>query len=215
MQSPSRYLFCIFVCFSLIFSVSSSDADTDNEILQWKAPEYMKKSFPYYLSGYDYDDAPVWIIEIGHWDVRSIVEEGGELLKEFDKYVNQGLAIINASGQNNGTDGYVLILDGEGYGFRQATHIRTVHKMIDVIRKFASAAVDGGLKYAFAVNVNYVAENMWSVIKPSAASLTRNFEVYGTNSKVWVPKLLKQIPKDQLPEMYGGSKDHLPVKVYG
>ncbi|CAG7816644.1 unnamed protein product [Allacma fusca] len=194
---------------------TESEAEADNEILQWKAPEYMTKTFPYYLSGYDYDGAPVWIIELGHWDVRSIVEGGDSLLKEFDRYVDQGLAIIKASGQNNSTDGYVLIIDGDGYGLRQASNIRTVYKMIDVIRKFANDAVDGGLKYAFAINVNYVAENMWGVLKPTAASLTRNFEVFGTNSKVWVPKLLKQIPKDQLPEIYGGSKDHLPIKIYG
>lgn len=31
-------------------------------------------------------------------------------------------------------------------------------------------------------------------------------EVFGTNKQAWQPKVLKEIPADQLPKEYGGTK---------
>ncbi|CAG7734163.1 unnamed protein product, partial [Allacma fusca] len=39
----------------------------------WDPPAELKKSFPYYHAGYDYDKRPVWIAEIGKFDFREIV----------------------------------------------------------------------------------------------------------------------------------------------
>ncbi|CAG7824803.1 unnamed protein product, partial [Allacma fusca] len=47
--------------------VSSSNLN-DSEIYAFDLPVEMKEQFPYYLSGYDEEGAPIWIMEAGNWD---------------------------------------------------------------------------------------------------------------------------------------------------
>ncbi|CAG7729490.1 unnamed protein product, partial [Allacma fusca] len=42
--------------FSLLNSINHV-----NGLEHWKAPQELQDKFPYYLSGYDYDDQPVWV----------------------------------------------------------------------------------------------------------------------------------------------------------
>ncbi|CAG7717655.1 unnamed protein product, partial [Allacma fusca] len=49
----------------------------------------MEKLFPYYLAGYDYEDRPIWVAEIGKYNIRSVVERGPEGLNDVEKYCFQ------------------------------------------------------------------------------------------------------------------------------
>ncbi|CAG7719313.1 unnamed protein product, partial [Allacma fusca] len=70
--------------------VSTAESQVDKEKVQnavlerWKAPKEITDKFPYYVSGFDFDGRPVFIMEIGKWPIRYIVEKGGQDVKNLD-----------------------------------------------------------------------------------------------------------------------------------
>ncbi|CAG7727308.1 unnamed protein product, partial [Allacma fusca] len=58
-------------------------------------------------------------------------------------------------------------------------------------------------------------ENVWKVTGPIIGKYFQTVTVFGANPEAWRPLLLQKIPQDQLPEWYGGSKSHKPIKVFG
>ena len=71
------------------------------------------------------------------------------------------------------------------------------------------------IRNSFFCTANFVATNMVNLLRPTFGENFNKFQVFGTNSATWIPLLLKNIPRDQLPERYGGTKDFKPVRVYG
>ena len=86
------------------------------ELETWEAPEDMQKGYPYFLSGFDYENRPggiyahdtcvlvcsrsnaimrvklslsVWVVEAGKWDVAKATEQGEERKAIFQKYCYQ------------------------------------------------------------------------------------------------------------------------------
>ncbi|CAG7731269.1 unnamed protein product, partial [Allacma fusca] len=57
---------------------------------KWDSPD-LSKRFPYYLSGYDYEDRPIWISEVGKYNVRKVVERGPEGTADLERYAFQGV----------------------------------------------------------------------------------------------------------------------------
>ncbi|CAG7729850.1 unnamed protein product [Allacma fusca] len=84
---------------------------------KWDSPD-LSRRFPYYLSGYDYEDRPsksygrimmriffsvvlstelfpmqilVWIAEVGKYNVRKVVEKGSEGTADLERYTFQGV----------------------------------------------------------------------------------------------------------------------------
>ncbi|CAG7825094.1 unnamed protein product, partial [Allacma fusca] len=67
--------------------------ETDHPVLDdfetWEAPDYIRKNYPYYLSGFDDENRPIWIIEFGRYNLLKLFEGGDEPLKAFNKYAQQ------------------------------------------------------------------------------------------------------------------------------
>ncbi|CAG7825499.1 unnamed protein product [Allacma fusca] len=65
------------------------------------------------------------------------------------------------------------------------------------------------------VNVNPLAEKLLQLAKPLAGKFLERMEIHGTNKRKWMPRILRKIPRDQLPEAYGGYKNFKPIEFYG
>ena len=66
------------------------------------------------------------------------------------------------------------------------------------------------------LSVNFAAESWMNLVRPFLGTFLDKFEVYGTQSEKWKPKLLRHIPANQLSPKYGGSEDWkcLPAPGY-
>ena len=62
---------------------------------------------------------------------------------------------------------------------------------------------------------NAVAGALINILRPVFGKEFEKVVVLGTNSAKWIPQLLRKIPRDQLPEWYGGDKGFKPLRVYG
>ena len=69
--------------------------------------------------------------------------------------------------------------------------------------------------YTCYIPANYVTDSFVRLAKSIFGRLFEVVEVYGANKGTWMPKLLRLMPRDQLPEWYGGIKEHTPVLIYG
>ncbi|CAG7830304.1 unnamed protein product [Allacma fusca] len=138
-EDIQRYCLTNFPQFSLYLSKTSvyqnfTLEDTIHhvkEVDSWKAPKELQRKFPYYLSGYDYKDQPVWIGEIGKYNVKEQIQKGPEAARNLTLYLFQGIHRIYRSMWDKDAPGKEIrtaffIGDCEGLDLNQATHIPTV-----------------------------------------------------------------------------------------
>ncbi|CAG7784976.1 unnamed protein product [Allacma fusca] len=208
-------LFWCFLASSLVV-VESAEETSIEELLKWEPPAELTERFPYYLSGVDNEGAQVWVVDFGKWDNRDIVDAGGQRFQDFKKYVQQ--MYTRAAYKNLKADPSkysVVIMDWDGFTKEKASHIPGTLASIDMLRSFEKFARQGGFKRGFIVNANFLFETVWRLGKPVLGRLNELVEVFGTNPAKWTPNLLKLIPRDQLPEKFGGAKGHQYEKVFG
>jgi len=196
---------------------------TDNDLDTWRADDKLKRNYPYYLAGTDFDGEPVFIWELGKWPVRKTIELGSVDAKhDLDKYVEQmfytWFKTVDEFETKNGagTGNALIIIDFEGYQANELAHLPTLSFVLrNITQRFQQSEFTKILDYVLVINANYVAETVINLAKPLVGVLATNLEVYGTNKQKWIPKLLRKVPRESLPEWYGGVKDFKPVKVYG
>ncbi|CAG7726131.1 unnamed protein product [Allacma fusca] len=126
-------------------------------ILDWEPPEDIKNKFLYYVSGFDYDNKPVLIMEWGKWDFQGVAEKGG---MEFDNatiILDQLIDRIQAGYfAKNDTDVFppekeiVVIVDFGGLKLRQIRSPPTFKLMLDRMAKMGTTYKC--IAYGFIVN---------------------------------------------------------------
>ncbi|CAG7824717.1 unnamed protein product [Allacma fusca] len=190
----------------------------ESDLGDWEPPKELSEALPYYLSGFDPEGRPIWVWEFGKWDLRQFLEKGEKWEKLVDRYFDKWLwrlydsTNIKATKELPVKDGE-LIVDFEGFSYRQYSSPAALGFFLKKMRTIAYAlplAND-----AFFINVNFVARNVVELLKPIIGKDFHRIQIFGTNPRTYLPALLKALPKDQLPEWYGGDKDFKPVKVYG
>ncbi|CAG7721045.1 unnamed protein product [Allacma fusca] len=119
--------YIIYLVISL-WGISTATASnlTDAEILAYDSPPIVQENFPYYLSGYDEDGAPIWVFELGKWDVRTFLEKDNETAFAMDVACDQMLLRFKESAINSQAKQFLYICDMDKYSLRQASHLRTV-----------------------------------------------------------------------------------------
>ena len=66
------------------------------------------------------------------------------------------------------------------------------------------------------LTANFLASGLINAMRPFLGAFMEKFETYGTRKEVWMPKLLRRLPKSQLAPWYGGAKkDFKPIVMYG
>ena len=86
---------------------------------EWVAPKEIRKWFPYYLSGYDENGSPLYVIEYGNWKFAEALAKGNggrvNVTNKFWKYFQQGEYRILRDGAANNTQGVGIIFDWNGF----------------------------------------------------------------------------------------------------
>ncbi|CAG7826570.1 unnamed protein product [Allacma fusca] len=190
----------------------------ESDLEEYEPPKELSETLPYYLSGFDFDNRPIWVVEFGKWDLRSYLEKGDKWEKLVDKYVDKFFWRLYESTQIKGTEELpvksgVLIVDFDGLTYRQFSSPAALAFYFKKLRALVFA-----LPFAqnvFAVNVNYASRNLLEIVRPIIGKDFHRVDIFGTNPNRYRPALLRVLPKNQLPQWYGGDKDFKPVKVYG
>ncbi|CAG7732997.1 unnamed protein product [Allacma fusca] len=201
----STLLLFLNICESFCFNFTVEEQN----ILDYEVPAEVKKDFPYYLAGYDFGGAPVWIFQLGRWNLRKYVEKGGESFEAMDKHGSQILLRFRESGriscdhEENTHSGFVSIMDMDGFSMSQVSHPETMMYLVKHFKKFDSVLQPGDLKMSFIINANFLFRRVWDLGKHYLGPAVTSIEIYG-NPGTWKGQLLKHIPQDQLPEIYGG-----------
>ncbi|CAG7819718.1 unnamed protein product [Allacma fusca] len=174
-----------------------------NEVVNWEAPRELQEKFPYYQSGYDYEDQPVWIAEVGKYNVREQVEKGPEAAQNLSRYLFQGVfrlfeSMIVKDSPTKEIRNVFVIGDWEGLDITQSTHLPTVRFAMHLLRTYREFLALG-IGYAIGLNVNYVTTLMFESIRPILGGLFEKIELYGTNPAKWKIALQKFLPLSAIP----------------
>ncbi|CAG7733985.1 unnamed protein product [Allacma fusca] len=204
-----------FIITIICASLAAPHNLTEKEILEFDIPNEIQEAAPYDLAGYDEDGSPIWSIELGKWDMRKYAEKGGEMYDALEIHADKMLLNIKESGLNSSTKQLYTIVDVDGFNIRQAGDPKTVQFVLRLILKVEEFGRQMLLKQAWIVNANTLFEGIWRLSGPLLGQKAEAFELYTNNKESWLPKLLKVLPRDQLPEKYGGSPSYKPVKQFG
>ncbi|CAG7819717.1 unnamed protein product [Allacma fusca] len=131
-------------------------------VLSWKAPRELEERFPYYLSGYDYDDQPVWIGEVGKFDVRGQIQRGPEAAKNLSLYLYTFFYNVLDSMQVKDTPEReirraVFVGDFEDFDVTQASHIPTLQFALHEYLLYRNV-LGLWVSNAIGFNISYLAE---------------------------------------------------------
>ncbi|CAG7835790.1 unnamed protein product [Allacma fusca] len=191
-----------------------------NDLDNWKAPEELRRSFIYYWSGIDEDCRPIWIGQLGQWNVQKVIDEGLESKKTLRKYIDQMVHNVmktlksNYSGCENVNEEITGIIDLEGFNWHQMSSAQTIVFILSTFKEFIPV-VFKHVESVFVVNTNYMAKALLNLIRPLLGSFMERVEIFGTHKQHWLPHLLKRFPRNELPEWYGGDKNFAPIQVFG
>ncbi|CAG7829619.1 unnamed protein product [Allacma fusca] len=202
---------------SLAFAAISSQNVTKDHcgLLRANTTASVERKFVYQIFGYDYDNVPVTGMNWGRWDLLWLVKHPKELAtlqKNFDDWIEelrQGLFFPRFRNSSEITDSYITIIDFDGLDLRQLFSEAVIKVLLQNFSKLQRVA--GQLSYGYIINANHITEQFISMAKPFAGNFLERVEVYGTKPKNWIPKLLKKIPRNQLPPAYGGNVDFKPI----
>ncbi|CAG7784760.1 unnamed protein product [Allacma fusca] len=205
-----------------IYEITFENVENLNEkegkmLDNYSAPYDFPKKFPYYLAGHNDDGQPIWISEGGKWITSKEIKDGHE--KELAIYYVQLVYRIIKSIRDRSTDENpvtqaVLILDYSDLPFEELRHIPSVTFFLNIIKN-ARRLISKYLGHCIILNANAVAESALRLLQPILGGLFDRITVYGNNKAAWLPKILKIVPKQALPDWYGGSTNFLPIEVYG
>jgi hypothetical protein len=190
-----------------------------DDLSAWEAPSELKKKFPYYLSGYDHEDRPVWIGEVGKYNVREQVERGEEAIQNLTKYLFQGglrkmESLIVKDTPTREIRQVFVISDWEGFDNTQSTHLPTVNYVAHILLMY-NDFIRLGLGHALVIKQSYLTANGWESVKHLfGEGVIDKIEFVGEQENLEMV-LRKRLPQSAIPTWYGGSKDYKPLAVYG
>ncbi|CAG7726129.1 unnamed protein product [Allacma fusca] len=137
--------------------------------LNWEGSESLKNKFIYYLSGYDYDNLPVVVVEMGKWDFQGVAEKGGKDLEDANFFIDQLNTRLqagffrknfNASNFDSFNNEAIVIVDFEGLRISQLSSPPTVKMILDRLAKMGK--IYNSIASGFIINANPVAHQVQS-----------------------------------------------------
>ncbi|KAK9113335.1 hypothetical protein Syun_020132 [Stephania yunnanensis] len=168
------------------------ESEIEDELAQLKA----------YLPGHDRLGRPYSVI-LGR---KHIPVTGQEGLEQFKRYMVYCLDKLCAK-VPKGHEKYCSITDLQGWGFSNNFDLRGYATAISIMQDYYPER----LGKLFLVHVPYVFAAAWKLICPFIDKKTREKVVFVDN-KSMRSTLLEHFSEDQLPEIYGGKKQLLPMQ---
>ncbi|XP_021967002.2 SEC14-like protein 4 isoform X2 [Folsomia candida] len=184
-------------------SVEWRESNEIETISKWEIPSEILKEFRMYFTGLDEQGYPVYLIPLGRWDGRKILGKG--LKEESIKFMYRTLETIMAACRDLGVTKFSVIVDNDGLTLWKCAHWDSIESSIRVIKDFESNYPET-LVNAYLVNTPTVFWQAFKFIKPVLAGNTlAKINIFDSDKKKWSAALLERIPKDALPNEYGGD----------
>jgi hypothetical protein len=185
--------------------------DVDN-VLRWEAPEVFRLYYTVGLTGFDKENSPVVIVPFGRMDLWGLISSGGK--ENFVKFTLQTLetCLFRMKGKKNPTNGkevtrITAVFDCENFALRTLSYSGVVDTILDLIRQY-EANYPETLKAAYVVNAPRVFMILFGMIKPLLSAHTLGkVQIFGSEPQKWKKALLDEIPSNQLPKHWGGTKE--------
>jgi hypothetical protein len=185
-----------------------------DEILTWEPPEDI--NFPFDILASDKDNAVVCIRPLGLYEIKKVASD--DYLKTMYvkcscKLMETLLHSMEGRTTSDGTpvSQAVMILDFRNISASDLLSISVVKLLMELGRN-GEANYPEIVKTTFFINASQVASAIFTVAKPILSQRTlAKFRVFGTNAEEWKRELQEQIPLDQLPIFYGGTRRESPL----
>jgi len=180
--------------------------EQDPELGTWVAPEEVRKTCKYYLSGFDNEQRPVWIVDYGNWDLNTLLDDD-ELEQALEHYIQQIVYRIECSFtiKNSTVRSWVLISDLGGKS--EWSTLPFAVKMARKLTRFSDTVA-----YGYVFNMTWVSHAFVTSAKAFLGPAINRTKLYSidTPSSEWQSSILSQIPADQLPKQFGGITNFTP-----
>ncbi|CAG7823370.1 unnamed protein product, partial [Allacma fusca] len=143
------------------------DEPDNSDLLEWMPPENIRNTFPFYLSGYDYNNRPIIVLLWGKWDTRSLAEKGGQeqrdLARRNDQFIERIKKSyyqrrINESEMGSVDDEVVLLIDYDGFELRQIQSQENMRTIMNFFEKLESCYEK--IAYGYIVNANSLVDEI-------------------------------------------------------
>ncbi|CAG7815168.1 unnamed protein product [Allacma fusca] len=167
----------------------------------WRSP---KVYFPYIQFGFDKENCPVFLMPVGRWDIRSAIE-AGDFVPAL-RFIYQINEAIVSSISKTGVSQSTIIMDFDGFGYRQIAHRTVIQGMLEVLQVF-EANYPEILKATYVINAPRTFNYLFALAKPLLNSRTlAKVQIFGPNRANWQTVILRHIDGDQIPPFWGGTR---------
>ncbi|CAG7723927.1 unnamed protein product, partial [Allacma fusca] len=153
----------------ILNAVNSQDVRTnDTESIE------KRKEFRYYVSGFDYDNQPVVIMDWGKWDLEWLIKQPGLknlFKKNYENYIDelasgdftQKIRKYLTNGQNS-IDEVVIIKNYDAFDLRHVYSSESLQLCMDLLKQLHKCYPR--IEYGMVVNTNAFAYQLLDMAKP-------------------------------------------------
>jgi hypothetical protein len=185
----------------------------------WEAPKELQQKFPYYQSGFDKENRPVWVGEIGKFAIRQQIEKGPDAAADLEKYLLQaslriGKSMLLKDTPEKPVRQAFFIADWEASDFADFAHLPTLNFVLRLMRTYVDILTEAW-GYCVSINVNNAAKRGLDLVRPVIGGVLDKMDVYGEEKEKWMAGLKKYLPEQAIPSWYGGRPDFKPLAIYG
>ncbi|XP_022207773.1 SEC14-like protein 2 isoform X1 [Nilaparvata lugens] len=182
--------------------------DADCEHL-YEPPEVFSQFYPSGVSGFDKDGAPVIVLPFAGLDMWGFMHSVSKhdfmkvTIRKLEEYLALARKQVEVHGPAAGQ--LVAVIDMTDFNLRQYAWRPAGEVVLSLVQMY-EANYPEILKACFIINAPKVFALAFSVVKTFLNEYTINkIHIYKADPTKWQPVILKQIPKDQLPAIFGGT----------
>lgn len=167
-----------------------SASEVGNEIAQNKM----------FMQGTDKKGQPIAVV----FGERHFMHKGGT--EEFKRFLVFSLDRLCSRIPDHGPEKFTIIGDLKGYGYRNSD-VRGYLAALSILQDYYPER----LGKVIVINAPYIFMTLWKIIYPFIDKNTRNKIVFVDNKRMKAT-LLEDIDECQLPEIYGGKLQLVPIQ---
>ncbi|CAG7815057.1 unnamed protein product [Allacma fusca] len=181
-----------------------------DQISTWELPKDLQGLLPQGFIGYDDNNCPIVLANIGKWGSKTVVANTNreDAIKPHWKMYEELKVRMRGRFTGDGTPvtQVCFIADMNGLSLLQTTP-QVLRAFVDIVQAF-EANYPEFLRTLFLINCPWFIPKIYSLAKPFLSAKTVDkLHFFGYNQEEWSRALRKQIPDSALPTDYGGSNN--------
>jgi len=178
---------------------------------KWDAPDVLKKYIPYGLTGVDNEGCPVYLLRVGNLDIKGVWKSAGKdaIFKYSLQEGEKQLADMKVQSAKQGHDvtRVSLIVDMDNFPIGCIKKPKYVSFALEMSKIAEEYYPNSYLKFVYIINNKPIYKAAIELAKSLAPEeVVAKWKIFSENEEKWKAALLQDIPSDQLPPYYGGTK---------